>query len=244
MGRPSGCRGGAGCDRHRRRSGFSPWVRLESCQAFGARLPAMGRGWETAIIRPARFVRDSLARRPAILVLVGRYGLSTSWPGLSRPSPQHGAAMDGRNKSGHDDVATRWAKMRIAARRRRALRPGSAGPRGCYTAVCRLECLRWVGRESGPSSRPRRRPRRIPCGPWERCVPMATKSASSARAASIAPSWEHRSPRIEGLASPNPRNPPIVASARPSSGGCRRGLRETNVRQSVQRDQLWSVMLL
>ena len=24
--------------------------------------------------------------------------------------------MDGRNKSGHDDVATRWAKMRIAAR--------------------------------------------------------------------------------------------------------------------------------
>jgi hypothetical protein len=33
---------------------------------------------------------------------------------LFRPSPQHGAAMDGRNKSGHDDVATRWAKMRIA----------------------------------------------------------------------------------------------------------------------------------
>jgi hypothetical protein len=36
---------------------------------------------------------------PAILVLVGRYGLSTSWPDLFRPSPQHGAAMDGRNKS-------------------------------------------------------------------------------------------------------------------------------------------------
>ena len=33
----------------------------------------------------------------AILVLVGRYGLSTSWPYLFRPSPQHGAAMDGRN---------------------------------------------------------------------------------------------------------------------------------------------------
>src|ERR1039457_1986569 len=54
---------------------------------------------------------------PGTLVLVGRYGLSTSWPDLFRPSPQHGAAMDGRNKSGHDDVATRWAKMRIAARR-------------------------------------------------------------------------------------------------------------------------------
>src|ERR1039457_4107898 len=53
--------------------------------------------------------------RPAILVVVGRYGLSTSWPDLFRPSPQHGAAMDGRDKSGHDDVATRWGKMRIAA---------------------------------------------------------------------------------------------------------------------------------
>src|ERR1019366_6594849 len=77
----------------------------------------------------AAFAGESLANRrylyfaqkvvdgrpePAILVLVGRYGLSTSWPDLFRPSPQHGAAMDGRNKSGHDDVATRWAKMRIA----------------------------------------------------------------------------------------------------------------------------------
>src|ERR1019366_3882797 len=60
--------------------------------------------------------QDSIVGRPAaILVLVGRYGLSTSWPDLFRPSPQHGAVMDGRNKSGHDDVATRWAKLRIAA---------------------------------------------------------------------------------------------------------------------------------
>ena len=30
-------------------------------------------------------------------VMAGPYSLSTSWPDLFRPSPQHGAAMDGRN---------------------------------------------------------------------------------------------------------------------------------------------------
>jgi hypothetical protein len=86
----------------------------------------------------------------AILVLVGRYGLSTSWPDLFRPSPQHGAAMDGRNKSDHDHVATRWAKMRIAA---------AAGGIAFGTQLARLRCYlsrtAGLGREERTNACPR-----------------------------------------------------------------------------------------
>jgi hypothetical protein len=126
----------------------SPWA-MERRRRYGVKwLPSE----KPAMIHRAESVVDPAHGRPAILVLVGRYGLSTSWPDLFRPSPQHGAAMDGRNKhapgrltrgSGHDDVATRWAKMRIADGRpapgRAVLRRSAPNVPPVLGKLCRID---------------------------------------------------------------------------------------------------------
>src|ERR1017187_4002706 len=93
--------------------------------------------------------RQLNCQRAAILVLVGRYGLSSSWRDLFRPSPQHGAAMDGRNKSGHDDVATGWTKMRIADGKV----VGNGGMRCGGVSGCRLDWRGWKRGLRQPGSR-------------------------------------------------------------------------------------------
>ena len=105
-------------------TGTRPGGRL--CVAWMPRTSAASPSSRPNACRPSHPAGHLPANRtgtPAILILVGPHGLSTSWPDLFRPSPQHGASMDGRPRNqsgdGHDDVVTRCPKMRIAAGTRR-----------------------------------------------------------------------------------------------------------------------------